>query len=142
MLLAELALPAFVILFFGLGAMFVSLVCMLWDISINIQLLIFIASSILFLVFLRKWFMNMLSGIRSKQKIPALNIDSNVGEMAIVIEKITPSNPGKIEFHGSPWKAKAASEILAGSTVVILKQNNLTFEVKLKEEQDTDNKNT
>ena len=131
MLMIEFAAPGFVIFFFGLGAFLVALLCFFFSsLSINAQLIIFLISSILFLIVLRRWFKAIFRGFfGSKNKMP-LNKKYNVGETATVVEKITPFEKGKIEFHGSRWSAEANKEIAKGEPVVIIEQNNLTFKVK------------
>lgn len=131
MLVFETFMPGFVILFFGLGALVVSLVCALYNnVSLNMQLLIFIVSSIALLGLLRKTCKNVFTGLfASKNKMPE-NINSNIGEKALVIEKIIPARNGKIEFHGTTWDAIADETILENTVVTIVKQDNLTFKVK------------
>ena len=131
MLLAEFIMPGFVMFFFGVGALFVALLCLITDsLSINAQLIIFLISSILFLIILRKWFKAVFKGVfNSKDKMP-MNKDSYIGETAHVTEKITPCEKGRIEFHGSMWYAESDMEIAKGAPVVIIEQNNLTFKVK------------
>ena len=58
LLLLDLALPGLVILFFGTGAWVTALVCALADISLNVQILIFLVASLLGLVLLRKYLKN------------------------------------------------------------------------------------
>jgi membrane protein implicated in regulation of membrane protease activity len=54
LLVIESAAPGIIIIFFGVGAWIVALVCLFFDISLNVQLLIFIVSSVVLLVTLRK----------------------------------------------------------------------------------------
>jgi len=53
LLLLEFAAPGLIVFFFGLGACIVAVVCLLTDITLNTQLIIFIVSSFLFLLILR-----------------------------------------------------------------------------------------
>ena len=131
MLMIEFAAPGFVIFFFGLGAFLVALLCLfIPSLSINFQLIIFIVSSIVFLIILRKWFKAVFHGFfGSKDKMP-INKDSYIGETATVTEKITPYEKGRIEFHGTMWYAEANEDIPKGTPVVIIEQNNITFKVK------------
>ncbi|MCP4178594.1 MAG: NfeD family protein [bacterium] len=129
LLIAEFMLPGFVIFFFGIGAFIVSILCLIFNIPLNSQLLIFIIASIISLFVLRRWFRSIFKGMTSnKPKMPK-NIDSYIGETAVVTEKITPETTGKIEFHGTQWKAASAEYLEKDDIVVIIKQNNLTFEV-------------
>ena len=134
MLLTEFAMPGFVIFFFGLGALFVAQLCFLInDLSLNTQLIIFIITSLVLLIGLRRWFKAIFKGFFTSKNDMPLNRDSYIGETAVVAEKITPSKTGKIEFHGTLWTAESDEEISKDTTVVIIKQNNLTFKVKGKE---------
>ena len=58
------------------------------------------------------------------------NIESYIGQTAVVTEDISPNAPGKIEFHGTNWTAISQAPIKTNERVVIVKQDNLTFEVK------------
>jgi membrane protein implicated in regulation of membrane protease activity len=130
LLLLEFALPGLIIFFFGIGACVVALVCLLTDISLNTQLLIFILSSILSLLCLRKWLKGIFMGyIVSKQDITE-NIEEFIGKRAVVKEKITPKVPGKVEFHGTNWAAEADEEIAAETPVKIVGKDNITLKVK------------
>ncbi len=130
MLFGEFASPGFVILFFGLGAFIVALVTFFADIGINLQIIIFIVSSLLSLFLLRKWFKSIFKGFLSGKDFLPKNIDTNVGKSAVVREDIHPDSVGKVEFHGALWNAVSDTVIPKGAMVVIKKQNNLTFEVK------------
>jgi membrane protein implicated in regulation of membrane protease activity len=130
LLLLEFALPGLIVFFFGLGAWIVALICLLTDISLNTQLLVFIVSSILSLLCLRKWLKGIFMGyIVSKQDITE-NIEEFIGKRAVVKEKITPQVPGKVEFHGTNWEAEADEEIAAGTPVKIIGKDNITLKVK------------
>ncbi len=62
LLIMESVLPGLIIAFFGVGAWIVALVCLITDIGINTQLIIFIVSSVLSLLFLRKWLKEVFIG--------------------------------------------------------------------------------
>ena len=70
LLIMEFAVPGLIIFFFGVGAWIVALVCFLTDISLNAQLLIFISSSVLCLLCLRKWLKSIFIGhVKAKQNM-------------------------------------------------------------------------
>jgi len=62
LLIMEFVLPGLIIAFFGVGAWIVALVCLITDIGINTQLIIFILSSVLSLMCLRKWLKGVFLG--------------------------------------------------------------------------------
>jgi membrane protein implicated in regulation of membrane protease activity len=131
LLLLEFALPGLIVFFFGVGACIVAVVCLFVDISINAQLLIFIIASVSSLLLLRKWLTGIFRGhITSKQNIK-VNLEEFVGQRAVVVKKITPKLPGKIEFRGTRWEALADQDIDKGAVVEIIDKDNITLKVKL-----------
>ena len=130
LLLAEFAIPGLIVLFFGVGAWIVAGVCLLTEISLNLQLGIFIGSSILSLVLLRSWLKGMFMGhVKAKQDLTE-DLQGFVGERAVVKETITPKRAGKVELHGTNWTAEAEEEIPDGAVVEIVAKDNLTLKVK------------
>jgi len=131
LLISEFVMPGLIIAFFGIGAWIVALICLLTDISLNTQLLIFIVSSVLSLLLLRKWLKGIFMGhIVSKQDIRE-NLDDFVGQKAVVKERIVPKAGGKVEFRGTDWAAEADVEIAEGAVVEIIGKENITLRVKV-----------
>jgi membrane protein implicated in regulation of membrane protease activity len=130
LLMFEFALPGLIIFFFGVGAWIVALTCMLSEVSLNTQLLVFITTSILCLVFLRTWLKGIFLGHSKSKQDMTQDLGEFVGEHAVVMKKITPNLAGKIELHGTHWAAEADYEIAEGSTVEVISKENLTFKVK------------
>jgi membrane protein implicated in regulation of membrane protease activity len=130
LLLAEFAIPGLVIFFFGVGAWVVALWCAITDISINTQLIVFIVSSVLSLVLLRKWLKGIFLGHSSAHQELTEDLAEFVGERVAVKAAITPQQPGKVELHGTDWTAVAEETIPAGTQVEIIGKENLTLRVK------------
>jgi len=130
LLMFEFALPGLIIFFFGVGAWIVAAVCLVTEVTLNTQLLIFITSSILSLVFLRTWLKGIFLGHSKSKQDMTQDLHEFVGEHAVVMEKITAALPGKIELHGTHWAAQADHEINEGMTVEVISKENLTFKVK------------
>ncbi len=133
MLLLEFTLPGLIIFFFGVGAWIVAALCFASAYvhnSINMQLLIFLVSSILSLLILRKWLKGAFQGHTGMEQDLMKDIEEFVGQRAIVVDKITPKKDGKVEFHGTNWNAQADMEIEVGGSVEILKKENLVLKVK------------
>jgi len=130
LLVMEFVMPGLIIAFFGLGACVVAIVCLLTDISLNTQLIIFIGSSVLSLVCLRKWLKGIFIGHISSRQDLKEDVIEFVGQRVVVQEKILPKIGGKVEFHGTNWHAQADEEIAAGAVVEIIGKENLTLKVK------------
>jgi membrane protein implicated in regulation of membrane protease activity len=130
MFLAEFAMPGLIIFFFGVGAWLVALICLFTDISINIQLTLFLIASILLLVSLRKWLKNIFVGRTGQKESDDEILQEFVGEKAVVTRVIDPQTGGKVEFHGTNWNADADEIIDQGTSVEIIGRNNITLKVK------------
>ena len=129
-LLLEFMAPGLIIFFFGAGAWVVALICLFTDISLNVQLTIFLFSSLLLIGTLRKFLKSTFIGrISSKQKSDEVSHEY-IGQKATVTKTITPGGKGRVEFHGSEWDAESEETVEEGTNVEIVEKNNITFIVK------------
>jgi membrane protein implicated in regulation of membrane protease activity len=132
LLLAELALPGFVVIFFGIGAWITALAVAtgLVD-SLTMQLVVFLASSLVCLVLFRRQGQQYFRGKVSGQLHPGESLDDIRGERAVVTADIQPNSlTGKVEYHGTTWMAQADSPIASGTVVEIIERTNLVLKVK------------
>jgi len=130
MFLSEFAMPGLIIFFFGVGAWLVALICLFTDISINLQLTLFLIASILLLISLRKWLKNIFVGRTGQKQSADELLQEFVGKKAVVTREINPQAGGKVEFHGTNWNAEADEIINRGTSVEIIGKNNITLKVK------------
>jgi len=128
--IAEFMIPGLIVSFFGLGAWITAVVCLLTDLTLNLQLGLFIASSLLSLALLRSWLKGVFTGHVSGEQDLNRDLGDFIGERAVVTQKITPKLAGKVELHGTNWVAEADEEIPEGTPVVIVSKKNITFTVK------------
>ena len=131
-LLAELTLPGFVIIFFGIGAWITALLLLLGLLkSFNSQLLVFLVTSVASLVIFRKKGRGVFEGKTSGKLGPDQSLDDIKGEKAVVVEAVLPNKlGGKVEFHGTLWEAESDVPIKKGAIVEIVGRVNLTVKVK------------
>jgi membrane protein implicated in regulation of membrane protease activity len=130
LLIMEFAMPGLIVAFFGVGAWVVALVCLITDIGINTQLIIFIVCSVSSLLLLRRWVKGIFLGHTESKQDLTEDLKEFVGERAVVKEKITPKAGGRVEFHGTDWEACADEEITEGTVVEIVGKDNITLKVK------------
>jgi inner membrane protein len=128
--LLELALPGFVIFFFGLGAWVTALICLFATPGINFQIIVFAITSVLLLLALRrmiqrKFFFNR--GNRSEEVE-----DEFTGREAISKSEFGGEKHGKIEFKGTIWTAESESDIREGQRVTIVKKDSFKLIVEPK----------
>jgi membrane protein implicated in regulation of membrane protease activity len=128
--LLELAVPGLVLMFFGMGAWIVAILCLIFNVSLDIQLIVFILSSVLFLITLRKYVSKLFSGRKQTETNKGENQEDYIGENVLVVETISPPRKGKVELHGTYWNAEADIEIKKGTTVEIIGKESLTLKVK------------
>jgi len=130
LLIMEFMAPGLIIAFFGVGACLVAIICIFADISLNTQLIIFIISSVLLLIVLRKRLKGVFTGhVKATQEMTE-QVSELVGERVVVTAAITPTAGGKVELHGTSWSAQADEEIAEGTMVEIVAKDNLTLKVK------------
>ncbi|KAA3610426.1 MAG: NfeD family protein [Calditrichaeota bacterium] len=127
LLILEFSAPGLIIAFFGFGAWVVAGVLLFVDISLTTQLLIFLISSILLLVLLRK---TLKQVFKLDSFVDQNEEDEFIGQHAIVTKKIGPNKPGKVEFKGADWVAESESELAVGTHVTITARESIKFIVK------------
>jgi membrane protein implicated in regulation of membrane protease activity len=132
LLLAELALPGFVVIFFGIGAWITALAVAAGLVeSLTMQLVVFLVSSLVCLILFRRQGQRYFRGKVSGVLRPDESLDDIRGERAVVTTDIAPhSLTGKVEYHGTTWMAEADSPIPSGTVVEIVDRTNLVLKVK------------
>jgi|WetSurMetagenome_2_1015567.scaffolds.fasta_scaffold1090218_1 inner membrane protein len=129
LLLSELAIPGFIIMFFGVGAWIVAI--LLWlgiGLSFSLQLFIFLIGSLGSLVLFRRYGKKYFKG---RVNASTQSLEDVKGEKVTVVADIVPNSlDGKVEFHGTIWNAESDVAISKGSVVEVIERNNLTLKVK------------
>lgn len=119
LLLAELATPGFVLLFFALGAFVAALAAYALAIGTGGQIAVFLIASIAGLALLRRMFLRVFRG-RTRAAAAGDEQDSGAGRTAVVTRAIAPGRPGEIKFRGSFWRAHSRTAAPAGGSVIIV----------------------
>ncbi|MBN1625929.1 MAG: NfeD family protein [Deltaproteobacteria bacterium] len=125
-LAAELATFTFILSFFGLGAIIVSLTT--WGgltEGLNSQLLVFSISSLLMLLLLRKSARRLFAGTHDSPP-------DYVGEKVKVAKTIPPGGEGSVKYRGSDWFAFSETNetMNEGDTVEIVAIEGIRVKVK------------
>jgi len=117
-ILAELALPAFVLVWFGLGG-FIVMAAMFLDpaLSLATQILLWTLSSIAMMIL---WFQVFKRG--AHKVLVGRASAALVGEVGLIAEAVAPFKQGKVRFQkpivGSDiWSCTSQQEIIAGTRV-------------------------
>lgn len=131
LMLLEFAMPGLIIMFFGIGACVTALVCIFADISVNVQILIFLITSIVALLALRRAIKNVFTGKSTYATGNDYDKTDSVGQTAAAKQNIAKGATGKVEFQGSDWNAVALENIAEGQQVLIVGQEGLTLKVKV-----------
>ena len=103
----EVAAPTgFFVTFFGVGAMLVGALAALGVVNtLPLQVLAFTVLSVLSLLLFRGRLQ------RLTQSPPVSNVDSLVGVLAIVQERLSPGLVGRVEVRGTMWAARNTSAV-------------------------------
>ena len=121
LILAELAVPAFVLVWFGLGAMLVALfAAVMPEASLTSQLALWLVASVL-LVFL--WFKVFKPGAH-KTRIGTADADV-IGEAGLLAREVAPFEKGEVRFQKpllgtDTWPCIADEPIKAGERVKVV----------------------
>ena len=127
--IAEFINPGVILVFFGVGAWLVCAIIFFIDLSINVQLFIFLLASVISLVFLRKFFKRYIYRVEAGSEGTDELLDEFINHKATVETDITPSKRGKVSFRGTTWEAEADLDIEKGSTVWIVGKDSITLKV-------------
>lgn len=119
-ILAELAVPAFVLVWFGLGALLVALIVALADIGLTAQLAAWLAVS---LAFVALWF-KVFRQDRHKTRIGMSDADVT-GEIGLLARDVAPFEKGEVRFQKpilgtDSWPCIADEAIKAGERVRVV----------------------
>ncbi len=126
--LTELALPGFIVFFFGVGAWCTALSVWLFEMSLSAQLGIFIISSLAALLALRSYLRNAFLG--ETKDLEDSVIIGGAKTTGVVTEEIIPPAHGKVKYGGSFWKAASDNRIGEGVVVEVVEQKDLLLKVK------------
>ena len=133
LLAVELVSPAFVLFFFGFGAWAAGVTALFVD-DLTIEVIVFGASSIVFLLSLRRLFVRSFRGKThvSSDGASAWLPNLHVGKMGTVTRPIPVNGVGEISVGGSFWRAVSPEAQPEGAQVRILghiPDDELTLEV-------------
>ncbi len=119
-LLAELATPTTVLLFFGVGAWAAAAAALL-GLTTGWQLAAFMVVSLLTLIFLRRHLRAVFGG-RSHKAVPENSQQAHPlsGRQGTVSKTLHPGQVGEVSIDGSFWRAVAQSESPQGRPVRVL----------------------
>jgi inner membrane protein len=128
LLALELVTPSLHIGFFGIGAIVVGLLVGLGlDIPLWLQLLLFVALSLLLLFILRKPLRKRFDSSTGKPEV-----DSIRHEAAVTLERIAVNAIGKAELRGAPWSARNIDQrdLEAGERCRVQQMDGLTLLIR------------
>ncbi len=127
LVVAELVTPSgFFIIFFGLAALTVGVLATLEILTAGwVQWLVFSVLSVVYLVVFRGRFQARF------EMPPPPDVDSLVGGLAVVQERLLPGVVGKVEVRGSSWSARNVSDATldAGQRARVASVDGLTLAV-------------
>ena len=128
LLLLEIAVPGLIIVFFGIGAWITAIVTAIFHPGVNLQIIIFVITSVILLLLLRKYIKHTFFG---KNENVQDDLDEEfIGKSAIAETDFEKDTEGKVTFNGTLWSAIAESEVKKGEKVQIVGRDNITFKIK------------
>jgi inner membrane protein len=118
-ILAELAIPGFVIIFFGLGCLGAALVAAIFPDAYSSQLVAFLIVSLTSLVTLRKMAIRIFVG-RSEGSESDDTGNVLVGTLIEIDKDIEPGREARVRYRGTMWTAVSEDRLPSGSEAEII----------------------
>lgn len=120
LILLELAIPAFFVIWFGLGALLVALILLAFDLSLTAQLALWMLASIAMTVL---WF--KVFDPRRHKTLAGTAAGEVIGEVGLLVGAIEPYGRGKVRFQrpilgSDEWSCLAETAIPAGERVRVV----------------------
>lgn len=123
-MLAELIVPGFVIIFFGLGCIGAAVVAGLFSDAYAMQLITFLGVSLISLVTLRKMAMKIFVG-RSESSRNDETGNVVIGSRIKISEDIEPGYEARVRYRGTMWTAVSKDRIPTGAEAEIIGVDNV-----------------
>ena len=118
LMILELIVPGGIVVFLGFSAMIVSGAIYIGLIdSLTTALITWFITSIIFMFFLRSFFMKYFEGDSEVQQVEE-NAEM-IGKEVHVIEEISPDSPGRVRMRDTTWNAKSKDTLEEGSIGVV-----------------------
>ena len=124
----EFLIPGFILFFFAIAAWIVAIVLLMFDISLNVQLLLFVVSALITILLFRKWLRRI---VFSKKHSTELEHEF-LGKTGIAETDFGPGIDGKVDFRGTSWNARSDDVIQKGDNVTIIGNESILLIVQLK----------
>jgi membrane protein implicated in regulation of membrane protease activity len=124
--LLEFVVPGLILFFFAVGAWVVAIVSLFVDLSINSQLILFVASSIITILLFRKWVKRIIWAKKHSTELE----DEFIGKTGKAESFIGPGQNGKVGFKGTNWDARSEDQIEKGENVTIIGNDSILLIVK------------
>ena len=125
----EFVIPGVITIFFGLGALLTGILSIFLDISVNLQIFIFLGSSVVSLIVFRKYLKAVFVGFKKDSPDTTQNISEHVGKKAVAQSRIGPNIRGTVMYNGTVWEAESEDEIQEGDTVRITGLTSIVLQV-------------
>ena len=124
----EMAVPGFILFFFGVAAWITALGSYFFDWNITIQLSVFLVASLTSLFGLRRLVQKTFMGDLKEDGQDTIMAQG--GEKCTVTVAIHPPAEGQVKFGGTFWRANSEENCEKGEVVIIEKQEDLLITVK------------
>ncbi len=135
LVLLELVTPGFVIMFFGLSAATVAIICAAAGDAFGLQLQLgaFAVLSVAYVLALRRFVKNIFTGdVAAPERSAAAPQADCAGRAVTVLERVRPGVPGRVQLGDAAWEAVSddGSELLPGDDAIVTSRENLTLKVR------------
>ncbi len=129
LIIAEIFTAGFFVACIGIAAIFSGIIAWIFPHNYILQWVVFILGNFIMFVYIRRMVIKYLYKTEKEVKT---NIYGIIGKEGMVIEKISPENPGYVKIYGDRWRAITSDDAIIekGEKVKIIKVEGNTVTVE------------
>jgi membrane protein implicated in regulation of membrane protease activity len=126
-MLLEFMMPGLIVMFFGIGAWITAFCTGIFGLDLNGQLVVFIGTSILSLIFLRKYLKPIFVG-KNEEAIDEI-LEEFLGKTVTAETDFSAGKIGNVSFKGTNWQAFSEENIKKGEQLKIVGKDSIKLKV-------------
>lgn len=127
-MLLEFLMPGLIVMFFGMGAWITAICTAIFGLDLNMQLIAFIATSVLSLITLRRYLKPIFVG-KDEKAVDEI-LEEFLGKTVIAVSDFNAGQVGKVSFKGSNWEALSNEDVQKGDQLKIVGKDSIKLKVE------------
>ena len=127
-MLLEFVMPGLIVMFFGIGAWTTAICTAIFGFDLNVQLIVFIATSVLSLITLRRYLKPIFVG-KDEKAVDEI-LEEFIGKTVTAVSDFEAGQTGRVTFKGTNWEAFSNDDIKKGDQLKIIGKDSIKLNVE------------